>query len=170
MAEQDVSRRGFLGWATGLLAGLGTLFVGVPLIGTIVTEVEPKSRETFVNVGDVTGLKPEEPAAFPFVDEVRDAYIQERVPRMVWVVKQADGAVVAYSPVCPHLGCEFFWEPASRRFVCPCHNSQWDVNGRILHGPTPRPMDTLPSKVVKGALFVRWEQFETGTTQKIPVS
>lgn len=168
MPDKDVSRRGFLGWMTGGLAGLGTLFVAVPLIGSL-TGAQRKGREGFVNVGDVTGLKPDEPQAFPFLDQVQDAYIQERVPRMVWVVKRPDGAVIAYSPVCPHLGCEFFWEPATRRFVCPCHGSEWDVNGAILHGPTPRPMDTLPSKVEKGALLVQWVQYETGTTQKIPV-
>ncbi|HEY3317822.1 MAG TPA: ubiquinol-cytochrome c reductase iron-sulfur subunit [Coriobacteriia bacterium] len=169
MAEQDISRRGFLGWATGLLAGLGALFVAVPLVGTVVASVQPKGRAGFVSVGDVSALKPGEPVAFPFVDDVRDAYVQERVPRMVWAVKRQDGSVTAYSPVCPHLGCEFFWDPTARQFVCPCHDSRWDVNGRILGGPTPRAMDTLVSKVENGALMVRWEQFQTGTPEKIPV-
>lgn len=169
MADGDVTRRGFLGWAAGLLAGLGSLFVAIPLVGSIVANVQPKSSEAFVTVGDVTGLKPDEPQAFPFLDQVTDAYLREQVPRMTWVVKHPDGAVIAYSPICPHLGCEFFWDAATRRFICPCHGSEWSVDGQILHGPTPRPMDTLPSRIVNGALQVRWVQYQTGTSQKIPV-
>ncbi len=169
MAEEEVSRRGFLGWAAGSIAALGSLFVAIPLVGSIVTNVQAKNAEAFVTVGDVSGLKPDEPQAFPFLDDVRDAFLREQVPRMVWVVKRPNGAVIAYSPVCPHLGCEFFLDPAERRFVCPCHASQWNVDGQVLHGPTPRPMDTLPSKVVDGSLQVRWVQYETGTSAKIPV-
>lgn len=169
MADEAVSRRGFLGWAAGLITGLGALFVAIPFVGSLVTNVEGKSSAAFVTVGDVTGLKPEEPQAFPFLDEVTDAYLHEQVPRMVWAVKYADGSIVAYSPICPHLGCEYFWDPNTRHFVCPCHNSVWDIDGRRLSGPTPRGMDTLPSKVAGGSLQVRWVQYQTGTPSKIPV-
>jgi menaquinol-cytochrome c reductase iron-sulfur subunit len=169
MAEHEVSRRGFLGWAAGVLAGLGTLFVGVPLVGSVVASGQTATREGFVAVGDVTGVKAGVPTAFPFVDQVRDAYIQERVPRMVWAVKRAGGEVVTYSPVCPHLGCEYFWDPGSSKFVCPCHDSTWNVEGQRLSGPTPRNLDALPSQVKDGMLLVRWEQFRTGTAEQIRI-
>lgn len=62
--------------------------------------------------------------------------------------------------VCPHLGCEVPWNSAEGKFMCPCHGSQFAPDGSLLRGPALRGMDTLPAKVEKGALMVRYEYFQ----------
>jgi Rieske Fe-S protein len=42
-------------------------------------------------------------------------------------------------------------------------------DGKVLYGPAPRPLDTLPYKVESGVLFVRYERFQVGTPEKIPL-
>jgi menaquinol-cytochrome c reductase iron-sulfur subunit len=74
-----------------------------------------------------------------------------------------------YSPVCPHLGCNYVWNPTRGRFECPCHASVFALDGRVLSGPAPRPLDTLAFKVEDGVLFVRWAQFRAGVPEKTPV-
>jgi Rieske Fe-S protein len=74
-----------------------------------------------------------------------------------FAVKMPDGAVVAYSRICPHLGCIFNfvnerevaatgynYHPSAWDgpvFACPCHLSVYDIsqNGKVVSGPAPRP-------------------------------
>lgn len=47
----------------------------------------------------------------------------------------------AISTTCTHLGCKVYWEPENNRFFCPCHNGVFDVNGNVVAGPPPRPLE-----------------------------
>ena len=69
-------------------------------------------------------------------------------------VGSADG-VVAYSGVCTHAGCDVtLWQAETRRFRCPCHESEFDPRdkGRVVGGPAPRRLPQLPVKVVDGVI------------------
>lgn len=48
---------------------------------------------------------------------------------------------VAYSTLCPHLGCRV--QPADDGFKCPCHGSRFDRQGAVLNGPATRPLRLL---------------------------
>jgi Rieske Fe-S protein len=51
------------------------------------------------------------------------------------------GTPVAYSSICPHLGCAVLWKKESGRLECPCHDGAFDArSGRVLAGPPPRPL------------------------------
>jgi rieske iron-sulfur protein len=68
--------------------------------------------------------------------------------------RSADG-VVAYSGVCTHAGCDVtLWQSETRRFRCPCHESEFDPreSGRVVGGPAPRRLPRLPLKVVDGVI------------------
>ena len=63
-------------------------------------------------------------------------------------VSEADAALIttedgfrALSLECPHLGC--IVEPYGDVFICPCHNSQFTLNGDVLQGPAGEPLRTL---------------------------
>jgi menaquinol-cytochrome c reductase iron-sulfur subunit len=80
----------------------------------------------------------------------------------VWAVKQPQGDISVFSPICTHLGCGYRWDETERKFLCPCHGSSYDVNGQVLGGPAPRPLDILPSKVEGGRLLVMYKDFKSG--------
>jgi cytochrome b6-f complex iron-sulfur subunit len=52
-----------------------------------------------------------------------------------------DGEIKAVSLICPHLGC--IVEQTSAGFQCPCHGSQFDMDGGLQKGPADRPLDPL---------------------------
>lgn len=71
-----------------------------------------------------------------------------------FAVKLPTGEVVAYSRICPHLGCIFNFvkdpeecakgynfKPNGPVFACPCHLSVYDIaqGGKVVSGPAPRP-------------------------------
>ena len=43
----------------------------------------------------------------------------------------------ALNAVCTHLGCVVPWNKAENKFICPCHGSQYDTNGKVVRGPAP---------------------------------
>ena len=42
--------------------------------------------------------------------------------------------------ICTHLGCVVPWNYAENKFMCPCHGSQYDTNGKVIIGPAPLPL------------------------------
>jgi Rieske Fe-S protein len=58
--------------------------------------------------------------------------------RRILVLSAPDG-FAAVSAVCTHLGCTVRLDEG-RGFVCPCHGSRYDLTGRVLDGPAPRPL------------------------------
>lgn len=87
----------------------------------------------------------------------------------VWAVKQDDGGVTVYSPLCTHLGCGYNWDASSRRFLCPCHGSVFDINGQVVAGPAPRSLDVLPSRIEDGRLLVQYKEFRAGVEKQVEI-
>lgn len=71
-----------------------------------------------------------------------------------YLVRLADGGLLALSRQCTHLGCSVPWDEAKGRFVCPCHASAFDVRGDVLAAPAPRALDTFPVRVENGIVKV----------------
>jgi len=65
----------------------------------------------------------------------------------LWLVHTVDG-LLALHKVCTHLDCLFNWDRSQQRFVCPCHGSQFAVDGTFLSGPAPRSLDRFVVQVV----------------------
>jgi cytochrome b6-f complex iron-sulfur subunit len=45
--------------------------------------------------------------------------------------------------VCTHRGCAVNWQAEQSRFVCPCHGSQFDPQGRVVKGPAKAALPLL---------------------------
>jgi cytochrome b6-f complex iron-sulfur subunit len=58
----------------------------------------------------------------------------------IWVRKDP-GSIFVIKAVCTHLGCTPDWLPTQHIFHCPCHGSEYDIDGINFAGPAPRPMD-----------------------------
>lgn len=167
--EGRVTRRGFLGWVFGAGAGIVALVAGVPVIGAIVGQPPSAKPAGFVEVGPVSALPTGEPTGLTFVSQTQDAYEYSLLPHNVWAVKDDDGTVTVFSPVCTHLGCQVFWDAGRQQFVCPCHNSVFSKEGAYVSGPAPRGLDVLPSTVKDGVLSVQWMDYVPGLAVKTPV-
>jgi menaquinol-cytochrome c reductase iron-sulfur subunit len=165
----ESTRRRFFKLAIGVLTFLSGLAVGIPLIGSFVGPAFRTMRTNWIKVAGVGTLPAGQPISLNAVDVQVDAYVQESVIRHLWAVKNSDTEITVFSPICTHLGCHYNWNPASGHFECPCHGSIYAPDGTVLGGPAPRRLDTLPTKIENGELYVEWKQFRSGTSEKIPV-
>jgi len=162
------SRRGFLKLAIAALTFTSSVVLGLPFIRTIYRSA-PVMDASWSEVAKLESLPLNSPANIKFPILSEDAFIRGTVIQSVWVIKHSETELSVYSPVCTHLGCYFGWNQTAERFECPCHASVFSVEGKVLGGPAPRPLDTLPFKVENGMLSVKWEHFKSGVPEKVQV-
>jgi len=166
MSEQDVSRRNFM---VRTIIGIGafiTAAIAVPLGGFGILPVLRKKAPGWSDAGTAADLMTNEPQERRFFQTVKNGWQEERAERTVWLVKKTDGSVTAFSPNCPHLGCGYRWFSQDRQFKCPCHASLFDIDGKVIAGPSPRALDSLSTKIEGGKVLVTFEIFQVGTTKK----
>ena len=167
MSSESVARRGFLAWATGGIAALIGVILAIPLVGYILSPAFKRRESPWVQVGNVDELRPGEPEELEYVSTIEDGWRKSTAKRIVWGVKEPQGSVVVFSPICPHLGCGFRWDSGERKFKCPCHGSMFDVTGKVVGGPAPRPLDKLPSKTENGKILTIYKQFKSGVDHQV---
>jgi Rieske Fe-S protein len=72
-------------------------------------------------------------------------------------VGAGDDAVFANTVICTHDGCDVTdWLGDEHVLSCPCHYSKFDPKdgGRVISGPAPRALPSLPLTVTNGRLVV----------------
>jgi len=57
------------------------------------------------------------------------------------LLMSADGGYRAMSATCTHLSCTVQYRNDLHQVWCACHNGLYDLNGRNLSGPPPRPLE-----------------------------
>jgi Rieske Fe-S protein len=61
--------------------------------------------------------------------------------RKLAVFKAEDGAIIALSPRCQHMGCTVDWNDGDRTWDCPCHGSRYAFDGAVIQGPAQKDLD-----------------------------
>jgi cytochrome b6-f complex iron-sulfur subunit len=59
------------------------------------------------------------------------------------LVRTVDGTYRAVSAVCTHLNCTVQYREDLHQLWCACHNGLYDVEGRNVSGPPPRPLEVF---------------------------
>lgn len=80
----------------------------------------------------------------------------------LYLIRNDDGYKV-FSSICTHLGCKVNWEAHRSRFYCPCHKGIFDVQGNVVEGPPPRPLDEFKVEVDKNLVYM-WIQEKSRRT------
>jgi menaquinol-cytochrome c reductase iron-sulfur subunit len=167
LQQPPEGRRGFFRRMTAFAVSVIGLGLAVPLAGYVVSPALKRREGQWTDIGPVDRLPDGEPAQLEYVTTARDGYMESRIRKAVWAVKQGEGGVTVYAPMCTHLGCGYTWDPADRRFECPCHLSNFSISGEVLGGPAPRPLDRLPSKVENGRLLIVYKEFKAGLPRQV---
>lgn len=177
-------RRRFFAVATTVFAGALALLT--PLAAGLVTFFSPLLRRHKTPLVRIALLSqvPDDglPRFFPVSIDRLDAwnrYPQQRVGG-VYLIRKSDSAQpVALSAKCPHAGCFVGYSMGDHEFKCPCHTSEFKLDGSRVHGDAevaPRDMDHLPVELreIKGdkgttatEVWVEFIDFQTGHRTQI---
>lgn len=91
----------------------------------------------------------------PLKDIAKDSGVIVRFGnKPVLVVRTAGGELRAFSATCTHLDCTVQFRADMGVIWCACHNGKYDLNGRNIAGPPPRPLDEYRVVVTGEDVFV----------------
>jgi menaquinol-cytochrome c reductase iron-sulfur subunit len=121
--------------------------MGIPALAYLFFPPKARKEDEWVEIGDVTRLAPNTPVEMVFRRNRVDGWKVINEKGTAWVVKHADNSITAFGPQCTHLGCAYHWDDRKSEFLCPCHNSLFAIDGKVVSGPAPRPLDRYQTKV-----------------------
>jgi Rieske Fe-S protein len=129
-------RRGFINWFLGTAAGAFLLSVLYPVAKYLVPPATGESAAASVTVPfKPDDLKPNSGQLFKFGN------------RPAILVRTPAGELRAFSAVCTHLNCTVQYRADVSHIWCACHNGHFDLNGKNVAGPPPRPLDAFTVNV-----------------------
>jgi menaquinol-cytochrome c reductase iron-sulfur subunit len=155
-AAVDVSptRRAFyIGFINGAMGLIG-LALAVPAAIYLLFPPKLRKGEQWVEAGDLSAIPTGTPTEISFERTRVDGWKVTKEKATAWVVKKPGNDVIAFTPQCTHLGCAYHWDGPSHSFLCPCHTSVFSIDGKVLGGPAPRPLDRYMTKIEAGKLEI----------------
>ncbi len=134
-APKDPSKRRALDWLLGSwLAGVcGAVFY--PVMKYLVPPEITEAPTLSVKGGPASTLAPNTARLVPF----------GQAPAIV--VRLKNGELRAFAGTCTHLSCTVQYRPDLEHIWCACHNGHYDLTGRNISGPPPRPLDAFEANV-----------------------
>ncbi|HDL04255.1 MAG TPA: ubiquinol-cytochrome c reductase iron-sulfur subunit [candidate division Zixibacteria bacterium] len=147
MPEIDQSKRNLLGWLLkgGFIAFLGSVFY--PIYRFV---IPPASGEA--NVSQIKlPFKLEE----LLTDDKKSRIFKFGRELGIIIVTDKD-EVKAFSAICTHLDCTVQYREDLGTIWCACHNGHYDLEGRNIAGPPPRPLKKFAVHIenATGEIFV----------------
>lgn len=136
--NRDINRRTVLNWFLGTSFGALIASVIYPVMRYM---TPPRITEAATNQIEA--------------GEVNDPQLLERGYKIVRfgaepviLVKAADNDFRAFSATCTHLDCIVGFQKEQTRIYCNCHGGCYDLQGRNVSGPPPRPLTPYKVNVV----------------------
>ncbi len=155
----SISRREFVTLTISALGSLIAVVVGLPAIGYLVSPaLKTQKEDVWIPLGLLESYKVGEPILFMFTRSKAAGWEKTIISYGVYIVRKEDGSVDVFSNVCTHLGCHVTWQDDSRQYSCPCHDARFDIEGKIVSGPPPRPMNKYETQIVDGKLSIRLQR------------
>lgn len=73
-----------------------------------------------------------------------------------YIVVKRNEITTVLSSHCTHLGCKIN-KTENGRLVCPCHGSEYDLEGKVLKGPAYKNLEKLRSKISEDGTHIEIE-------------
>ena len=92
----------------------------------------------------------------PELQTVGGAYHLEidEIDKNLLVVRTGEDTFLAVDIKCTHKGCDVAYQDTAKMFVCPCHDSHFDMNGIPKSGPAKKPLGTYKTTLKNGEVTV----------------
>jgi cytochrome b6-f complex iron-sulfur subunit len=124
----------------GVLAWLAS--IAYPLFSYLKPPKQPEVEVTRVKVGPLSAMEKDSGVIVRFGN------------KPVILVRNAAGNLRAFSATCTHLDCTVQYRKELGVIWCACHNGKYDLNGRNIAGPPPRPLDEYRVVVQEGDIYI----------------
>ena len=108
-----------------------------PLSGIALREFAAGQAEVVANLAEYAT-----PGEVASADDIRpgEGAILRRGLKKIAAYRDGNGKLIERSAVCTHVGCIVHWNSLEQCWDCPCHGSQFAIDGSVLNGPALRPL------------------------------
>ena len=137
-----VSRRDFTNFLLGggILAWLGSVLY--PVVSYLKPPKEPETSVNAVKAG----------LASEFANN--SAQIVKFGRKPVILIRTQSGDFRAFAATCTHLDCIVQYRGDLHQIWCACHNGLYDLRGRNVSGPPPKPLEEFAVNIVNDEIMV----------------
>jgi Rieske Fe-S protein len=140
---EDSTRRNFLNWFLGTTAGAFALSVLYPISRYLIPpQAEESSAHTVTLTVKPQEIKPNSGQIFRFGSQA------------AILIDTPTGELKAFSATCTHLGCIVQYRPDLSEIWCACHNGHFNLNGKNIAGPPPKPLEEYAVNVRSDQIVV----------------
>ena len=135
--QKQTDRRDFLKYilTTGLVGFAASIFY--PLFSYLKPPKQTEVEVTSVLAGKISDFDNDSGKIIKFGS------------KPVLLIRLKNGSFRAFSATCTHLACTVQFRKDMGLIWCACHNGKYDLNGRNISGPPPRPLTEF-SVIQKG--------------------
>lgn len=135
LRSSSPSRRSLLNWLLGAWGAGVASSILYPVLRYLIPPEIPEAATERVTAGKASALLPNSGRIVPFGS----------IPAIV--VRTAAGDYRAFTATCTHLACTVQYRDDLQHIWCACHNGHYDLNGKNIAGPPPRPLDVFQVNV-----------------------
>ena len=136
------TRRSILDWLVGIWGAGVLMSILYPIVRFLVPPEVAESAALSVTAGSERAVTPNSGRIVPFGSE----------PAIV--VRTPEGELRAFAATCTHLACTVQYRSDLQHIWCACHNGHYDLNGRNIAGPPPRPLESYNVNVKDGEIVI----------------
>ncbi|MCU0538190.1 MAG: ubiquinol-cytochrome c reductase iron-sulfur subunit [Hydrococcus sp. Prado102] len=132
-------------------------FIGLVGVGSVVASCSHKTTQSTLPASSSRADGFQLAGTVSELDKNGQISNKELSAGAVLIVRDPDNAsqLTAVNPTCTHAGCTVAWQQDWEAFVCPCHDSQFASDGKVLQGPAEQPLAAYAVKIEGNDILVK---------------
>jgi menaquinol-cytochrome c reductase iron-sulfur subunit len=142
--SKEISRRDFIKVTTGIVGGVIGAAIGLPSIFYLIDPaLQEGGKDIWVSIGKFEDMQVGVPYPFSFTRVQVNGWERTSSSFGGFAIRKSDNPddLLILNSRCTHLSCTVNWNAEAQEYICPCHDAAFDIEGKVLGGPPPRPLD-----------------------------
>jgi Rieske Fe-S protein len=159
-SKNELGRRDFIKATVATIGGLIGALIGIPSVVYLLSpSLQAQDATDLIDLGPLENYPVGIPTRFDFTLTKVNGWERTATNYGLYVVRKSESEVRVFSDICTHLGCRVTWHPDQEHYISPCHDGHFDILGKNISGPPPRPLDEFVTQIEGGELFVQLPPF-----------
>lgn len=155
--SNNLNRRQFVKVTAASIVTLITAAIGLPALAYIIyPATQTQESDAWIPLGPLENYPVGQPTLFNFTRTKVNGWEKTVNSYGAYVVRYTEITQKVFSSTCTHLSCRVNWRNDETDFHCPCHDGVFDIEGKVVSGPPPKPLDEYENKVEDGNLFIHF--------------
>lgn len=122
---------------------LGTMAaVAYPVIKFLIPPEKREPKISSLKIGKVSEF------------EINSSKIVKFGKTPVIIVRDKTGEMKGLAATCTHLDCIVQYRQDTNQIICACHNGIYDLNGRNISGPPPKPLEEFDINIIEEEIVI----------------